>query len=672
MIGEKLIGVLVALALLPAAGAAGAAAPVPITSLFTENVYSQPRLSPDGKYLAVIGPDAEHPDRRAVDVFDLKAMKLFRSFRPNNAVGSVNIQLPLDLYWVSDKLLMFTTGFDNGNFSSAAAMGHIYVVDVEAARRSEGHGEWTLTNYEILRINPGKFNPVTVAFYPVNHPIVVRALRFKPEYWWDGLTQSPFENGYLMADHAGEPRLAIAFDKFSGDPKWKIRDKERHWQRLPAGLLAQLNTGPIDFTSDDRGLYLYEYGDAGGGSPMLGLYKYDPASGKQTLLYADKNNDVDSVMFGPRGKQIVAAVVMDGRPRLMLLDQDGIAAKVLKTAAANFPGETPRVVSWTQDASRAIVRVSGGRNPGAYYLVDTKTLRMTLLLRSMPAIAVAAMAPVQPIAFRSRDDVLIHGYLTLPNGVEPRNLPLVVDVHDGPNGRDRWAFDPMAQLLASRGYAVLQVNYRGSFGYGRSFLASGFGHWGTTMQQDIIDATRWAIGQHIADPERICIFGVGFGGYTAIRSSELAPELYQCAVAYDGIYDLPAFAKHDAATWYNNGFYYRSFDVRHFRYMKKILGSDMQALNDQSPVHHVDKLRNAIFLIHGGKDWWSPVGQVEAMKAALDKAHKDYEYLYKPHEGLGYSKIEDQRELAGKLLSFLNRYIGAGTADDGANVVINH
>lgn len=505
------------------------------------------------------------------------------------------------------------------------------------------------------------FNPVIVAFYPPNRSIQALGMRFSKEYgaWTDELTQSPYANGYLMADHAGHPRLAIGFDKFSGNPEWMICDKDsRHWVRLPAKLLAALNAGPIDFMPDDNSLYLYEYGDTG--KQNLGLYEYNPGSAKKTLLYADSNNDIDSVMFGPRGKRIVAAVVMDGLPRLMLLEREGIAAKILKVAVDQFPDETPRIVSWTADASKAIVEMSSDRDPGSYYLFDTAASRMTLLLRRMPTIDPGAMSSMQPIAFKDRDGVLIHGYLTLPSGVKPRHLPLVVDVHDGPDERDRWSFGSMVQLLASRGYAVLQVNYRGSFGYGRVFLAAAFGRWGTAVQQDVIDATQWAIKTGVADSNRVCIFGVGLGGYSAIRSSELAPKLYRCAIAYDGIYDLAAFAKRDAATWYNNGFFYRYFDARHNRYTKKVLGSDTDALADQSPVNHADQLKDAIFLIHGGKDWRSPPAQVDAMIAALDRAGKHYEYLYKPKEGFGFSKVDDQRELAKKLLLFLNRHLGAG------------
>lgn len=637
--------------------------PVPIKHFFTRNVYSQPRLSPSGRYLSIVSPDPDYPERNLLAIVDLKGMKIFRTFR----VATGDEEMFGRIEWVNDHRLVFTTAFRLGGFDQPFPTGRIYAINVDGnnvrlLQRNKSWRDWVgYSLLHVLREDP--YHIITGSYSRWNPPqaflVDVRGNNGTLAASWGKdknpnvhrIATSPLQNGWLRTDHAGHVRLALGYGAVSGGSRWAYRDTgAMDWKQLPEKLFDPVeNVGPVGFTADDKQITLLAYAPSG----TLGLYNYDPDTKKKTLVYDDPANDIDAtsfydgLMYGPR-RNVVAVITMPGRPKLTLIGGDGPAAKMLKAFSTSFPNEFPRVVSWTRDGSKAVVEVSSGRDPGLYYLVDTRTLHAAPLFKHRPDIDPADMASVKPFSFKARDALVVHGYITSPKQ-DKSPPPMIVYVHGGPHGiRDQWRFDPMAQLLASRGYAVLQVNYRGSAGYGRTYMRAGYRHWGTTMQYDVIDATRWAIKQGYADPKRICILGGSYGGFAALRSSELAPDLYKCTVGYDGVYDLPMMFKKGDITW-------SSFGPHYLHY---VLGDDMADLKDQSPVSHVDKLKSAIYLIQGGSDRRAPPAQVDELKAALDSAGKHYEYLYKENEGHGFYKVSDQRELAKKLLDFFDKSIG--------------
>jgi dipeptidyl aminopeptidase/acylaminoacyl peptidase len=261
------------------------------------------------------------------------------------------------------------------------------------------------------------------------------------------------------------------------------------------------------------------------------------------------------------------------------------------------------------------------------------------------------MAKSEPITLKARDGIALHGYLTKPSGKEDaKNLPLVVFVHGGPYGiRDDWAFDPYVQMLSSRGYAVLQVNYRGSGDYGSAFLKAGYHEWGGKMQDDVTDATDWAIAQGVADPKRICIFGGSYGGYAALEGAVKEPDLYRCAIGYVGVYDLRLMTTRGDIPQSTSG----------ENYLKMVLGEDQSVLWDRSPIAHLDRLKAKVMLIVGGADKRVPAVQGESLRSALNKAHIEHEWLYQRTEGHGFYDEANRRNLFAKVIAFLDRNIGA-------------
>jgi dipeptidyl aminopeptidase/acylaminoacyl peptidase len=263
------------------------------------------------------------------------------------------------------------------------------------------------------------------------------------------------------------------------------------------------------------------------------------------------------------------------------------------------------------------------------------------------------MGERRPFELDASDGVKLHGYLTLPQGREPKRLPLVVLPHGGPHGiYDDWRFDEEAQLLASRGYAVLQLNFRGSGGYGRRFIESGYRQWGARMQQDLSEATRAAIERGFADQKRVCIYGASYGGYAALMGAVRDPDLYRCAIGYAGVYDLRMM--------------YQRGDIQQTlfgeRYLALAIGSDANELAQRSPVAQVEKIKAAIMLIHGGQDRRVPIAHANAMRKALDGRHYKYEWFTEATEGHGFYREDHRIELYQRMLAFLDAQIGAKAA----------
>jgi dipeptidyl aminopeptidase/acylaminoacyl peptidase len=309
------------------------------------------------------------------------------------------------------------------------------------------------------------------------------------------------------------------------------------------------------------------------------------------------------------------------------------------------------VTSTTDDGKTALVHTYSDRDPGSFYLFDTQTKKASYLLSRRSWIDPEKMAPMKPVELKARDGVAMRGYLTVPAGKEARNLPMVIYPHGGPFGiYDTWGFENDPQILAAAGYAVLQVNYRGSGNYGRNFNQSGAHQWGQTMQDDLTDATRWAIDQGIADRGRICIYGASYGAYASLMGVAKEPDLYRCAAGYVGVYDLVAMTAQD-----NRG------SQRMKTWTSEWLGQG-EALASVSPNRLVSRIKVPVFLAAGGEDEIAPIAQSEKMERALKQAGIPVETLYYTTEGHGFYKVEHQREYYTKLLAFLARHLGGAPA----------
>ena len=276
------------------------------------------------------------------------------------------------------------------------------------------------------------------------------------------------------------------------------------------------------------------------GRETAAVYTYDPETDELgELLFGHDEVDVGGLIMSREQKKLLGVTYFDDYPRRHYFDE--VEGQIIAKLEEAFPGKTVSIVSATKDETLNILLVHNDRDPGSYYLYDRKAGQVRFLVSRMDWIDPQRMLPMQPIEFDARDGLKIRGYVTVPKDREDgEKLPLIVNPHGGPFGvRDYWGYNPEHQFFASRGYAVVQVNYRGSGGYGRDFEQAGYGEWGREMQHDLSDAVHYLVEEGIADPDRVCIYGGSYGGYATMAGMTFTPELYRCGINYVGVTDVP-------------------------------------------------------------------------------------------------------------------------------------
>ena len=356
------------------------------------------------------------------------------------------------------------------------------------------------------------------------------------------------------------------------------------------------------------------------GTGTKGLTQISIADGKSSLLFDDPNHDINQLLTEPWTGRIMGASTIDDQERYRYFDpkmqvlQEGLEAA--------FPGASVHAVSLDVARDKLIVQVNGRRQPQAFYLLDRITHKADELGVTYPELADKDLGENKPYPYKARDGLDIHAYLTLPPGKQARNLPAIVVPHGGPAEREQLQFEWLAQFLASRGYAVLQPNFRGSSGYGGKFEEAGYGEWGLKMQDDITDGVRKLIADGIADPKRICIFGASYGGYAALAGAAFTPDLYACAASWAAVTDLK---KHLAARAEDYG-----RDSAVFSSWSRFLighDEDSERLDATSPAYNAYRIKCPILLLHGTADSTVRVDQSEVMDSALRSAGKNVEFI---------------------------------------------
>jgi len=457
------------------------------------------------------------------------------------------------------------------------------------------------------------------------------------------LGQVPLANASVMVDRQDQVRFAIGSDEHSNLAiSWKP-DPSGPWQAFALPDFKDESVTPELFSEDNQSVYFTGVHD---NESLTSLYKLDLNTREVSKVYSAEGADISHLITDLSRKRIIGVVTEVDKPVAHWLDETDRATRIHRALNKAFPGQTISIVSTSHDGLRAIVFVHSDVNPGDYYLFDTQAMKADYFFSASRWIAPQQMHGKEPFAFKARDGVELHGYLTRPGNVGP--YPTVVLPHGGPyEVRDRWNYDWEVQLLANRGYAVLQVNFRGSGGYGMDFESSGYREWGGKMQDDITDATHWAIDNKLADTDRICIFGASYGGYAALMGAVREPKLYRCAIGYAGIYDLDLM--------------FSSGDIPQSRlgrdYLNKVLGNDVAQLRSRSPAFNAAQIQIPVLLIHGKEDWRADFKQAKTMKAALEANHKEFEWMALSREGHGVYDEETRREVYERILKFLDRYL---------------
>lgn len=638
-------------------------AEVPLADFARHAQFKDVKISPGGDYLAASAVVGDATVLKLIHRTDMKGVNL--PWRDNRELA--------DFWWVAPDRVMYTVGQRVGPLEAPVPTGELYAVNADGGSdriifgyRRGGQGATNIKHavsrfaYATL-VDPLRDDPrhALIATYALNGANIEKvhslsAMGVFPDVeridLFSGATKrvttSPLRNASFLTDHHGGVRFACGMGADLSPQVWYRASAQADWVLLFDETRDNQRRVPLAFNRKEDKVYF----DCAGARGVGGVCLWDVATREFNALWSGSVSGVESLVPSFDGDDSIALRSMPDRSATTLIDKTAPEAKLLIGLMQQFPGEDVRITSSTPDGSKVVFLVSGDTNPGEFYLFDASTHKAAQLFARRPWIKSAQMAAMQPISLRARDGLDLHGYLTRPPGKDDaKNLPLVVFVHGGPYGiRDAWTFNPYVQMLASRGYAVLQVNYRGSGDYGEAFESKGFRQWGGTMQDDITDATRWAVAQGVADPKRICIFGGSYGGYAALEGAVKEPDLYRCAIGYVGIYDLRLM--------YTRGDIPQSFFGNN--YLKMVLGQDQAMLWALSPIAHIDRLKAKVMLIVGGQDTRVPPIQGESMHAALDKAHIEHEWLYQRTEGHGFYDEKNIEDLFAKVVAFLDHNIG--------------
>ncbi|MBV7485845.1 S9 family peptidase [Bordetella sp. BOR01] len=456
------------------------------------------------------------------------------------------------------------------------------------------------------------------------------------------VAQNPGNVVGWQTDHAGKVRAALTSDGL--DTTLLYRDDEATPFRPLITTDYRTTVSPAFFTFDDRKLYAL----SNRGRDKLALVIIDPARpDDEELVYATDEVDLDAAGYSRKRRVLTLAAYQTDKPRRHYFDAETEA--LYRQLESLLPGYDLAIQGWNRAEDTYIVAAYNDRTPGSRYLFQCGAGVLHKLADINPSIPEADMSPVRPVRYTSRDGLEIHGYLTLPAGRAPRGLPCIINPHGGPWARDAWGYNPEIQFLANRGFCVLQMNFRGSTGYGRRFWEASFGQWGLAMQDDITDGVRWLIDQGIADPARIGIYGGSYGGYATLAGVAFTPDLYAAAVDYVGVSNLFTFMNTIPPYW--KPLLAKMYDmVGHPEH-------DHERLAATSPALHVDRIRTPLLIAQGAQDPRVNKAESDQVVQALRERGVEVEYLVKDNEGHGFHNDENKFEFYAAMEAFFVEHL---------------
>ncbi|QOW25824.1 S9 family peptidase [Lysobacter sp. H23M47] len=614
------------------------------------------KISPDGEYLAITVDRGEQNVLTVLRTEDLSVVKV-NQLPDSKSVGS--------FYWTSPDRLMFNSIRKYGSYAQPFSTGEWYGVNADGSQarplvffgtravteRGKDTGSKHFSMLDALkdddtnvlmeasyaRTQEGTGTEV-VLFDTISgrHKVVARA---------------PRENCGIALDAENEARFAVCSD--SENEAGEFDTHYELYRRNDDGSWVLLNRSQssgkalvVQGTAADGRVYAFQ--SEQGGTRAFGTL--DPETGDFQPLFHDPVSDPSSLIMAADGRTVIGVVTEAGAPKVDLLEPSHPDAIVYQSLSTAFPGQFVDFRSATSDGSKIVVSVSSDRNPGELYLFDRDSGQARFLIQGRQWLDVEQMASVKPFSLTTRDGQKIHGYLTIPKGSDGRNLPMIVNPHGGPMGpRDRWGFNWETQLLASRGYMVMQVNFRGSGGFGKAFEDQAFGQWSDGIMNDIVDATKWVIAEGHADPDRVCIYGGSFGGYAALMAPAREPGLFNCAFGYVGVYDAQIQLARSDTSKSNVG----------KRYLARAFGSTRAEQDAMSPVNHAARITLPVYLAAGARDPRCPPENTEAMYKALTAVgNKPEGMIIQSGEMHGFYKEENNLKLYTEMLDFFDRHIG--------------
>lgn len=451
-----------------------------------------------------------------------------------------------------------------------------------------------------------------------------------------------------MTDHDGKLRVATATDGVNQTLLYRETEDDEFKPIVTLDFKETLN--PVLFTFDNKMVYAM----SNLGRDKTAAVVYDIANGKEKeVIFETDKADLSGIVYSKKDEKLLAVTYYTAKRNVHYLDKE--FEKMVKKIESELPDVEVRIASENKDEDKFMIRTFSDKTRGAYYFYDKESGDLSKIAELSPWLDPDQLCDMKPIEYKSRDGLTIQGYLTLPKGYKAKDLPVVVNPHGGPWARDHWGFNPEVQLLANNGYAVLQMNFRGSTGFGKAFWEASFKQWGRTMQDDITDGVNWLIEKGIADPDRIGIYGGSYGGYATLAGVAFTPDLYAAAVDYVGVSNMFTFMNTVPPYWKP------MMDM-----MYEMVGDpvkDSVMLAEVSPVYHVDKIKAPLFVAQGANDPRVNIDESDQIVEALKERGVDVEYMVKDNEGHGFRNEENRFDFYKAMIGFFNKHLKPETKE---------
>jgi len=599
---------------------------IPMKDFFRNPESAVFGLSPDGSHLAFLKPWEKRLNVHVQKIGEEETTRI---------TGATERDIA-DYFWANNNRIAYiqdTAGDENFR---------LYAVNIDGSDLKE------LTPFEKVRvglidrlknddeqvlISMNKRNPRLFDVYRVN----INSGKMNM------VAQNPGNITDWHTDHDGNLRVAVTSDGVNTSVLYRDTEKDKFQALITTNFKESML--PLFFTFDNKNLYVA----SNIGRDKTAIYEYDIKNKKHTkLLYEHPEVDVVGLLKSDRRKKITGVTYTIDKRHYHFFDDE---RKTLQEGLEErLPGYEVVIVSRSKDERKILVRTYSDRSLGSYYYFNRDTNDFKKLVDISPWLNEDELSEMQPIAYKSRDGLTIHGYLTVPKGMKAKNLPVVVNPHGGPWARDTWGYRSEVQFLANRGYAVLQVNFRTSTGYGREFWEAGFKQSGLAIQDDITDGVKWLIDQGIADPERIGIYGGSYGGYCTLAGVAFTPDLYACGVDYVGVSSWFTILKTIPPYWE---------PLREMMY--EMIGhpeKDKELLERTSPIFHADKIKAPLFVAQGANDPRVNIQESDQIVEALKKRGIEVEYMVKENEGHGFRNEENRFDFYRAMEKFLGKHLG--------------
>ncbi len=602
---------------------------IPLEDFFKNPEKSSYKISPNGDYYSFMAPYKSR-------------MNIFIQKRGDSSLVQLTFEEDRDVagyFWPNNNQIMFLK--DDGGDENY----HLFGVEID------GSNLISYTDFEGVRAQ-------IIDDLPDQDDFVIIGLNKRNKQVFDPyrlnlssgeltmIAENPGNIQGWMFDHNGKLRVATAIvDGINQSILYRESEEEEFKTIITTNFKEGFS--PQFFTFDNKNII----GSSNLGRDKSAIVEFDPLTAKEVkVLYANDNYDVNGVGYSKKRRVITAAYYNSWKSERHYFDS--VSKKTFENIQLQLTGYEIGLTGTNKEENILIVRTYSDKSLGAYYIYSTDDNKLEKIVEVSPWIDENEMSNQLPINYNSRDGLKINGYLTLPKGYTietAKNLPAVINPHGGPWARDGWGFNPEIQFLANRGYAVLQMNFRGSTGYGRKFWEASFKKWGREMQDDITDGTKWLIEQGIADSNKIAIYGGSYGGYATLMGLVKEPNLYAAGVDYVGVSNMFTFMKTIPPYW-----------EPMLEMMYEMVGDlekDSTMLREVSPVFHVDKIKAPLFIAQGRNDPRVNVDESDQMVEAMKNRGVNVEYLVKDDEGHGFRNEENRFEFYRAMESFLNKQL---------------